>query len=210
MKTRTRLVAIVGGSGSGKSWLASQLQERLGQTATRICLDDFYRDQSHLSPGRRSRINFDHPRAIDWPAFEEVLRRSRQGQPFQVPCYDFKTHTRTGLSKPHNPGEFLLIDGLWLLRRPIVRTLFDLRVFIDCPESTRLNRRLDRDTRQRGRTDASVRDQFRNLVAPMHDRFVAPQKLRAHVVLESPVREAQLRELLQTVHALDVRRGRTK
>ena len=202
MKTRTRLVAIVGGSGSGKSWLASQLQERLGQTATRICLDDFYRDQSHLSPGRRSRINFDHPRAIDRPAFEEVLRRCRQGHPFQVPNYDFKTHTRTGLSAPHTPGEFLLIDGLWLFRRPSVRILIDLRVFIDCPESTRLNRRLERDTLHRGRTDASVRDQFQNLVAPMHDRFVAPQKNRADVVLESPIREEQLRELIKTVRAL--------
>src|SRR5689334_19369399 len=40
------LVAIVGGSGSGKTWLAKKLQAALGDRAARLSLDDFYRDRS--------------------------------------------------------------------------------------------------------------------------------------------------------------------
>ena len=69
------LVAIVGGSGAGKSWLAERLHRRLGARAARLSLDDFYRDRSHLPPGRREKLNFDHPRSIDWRSAERVLRR---------------------------------------------------------------------------------------------------------------------------------------
>src|SRR5436190_14774555 len=88
------LVAILGGSGSGKSWLAEKLAACLRGNAVRIAMDDFYRDRSHLSPGRRARINFDHPRAVDWPLFEKTLRELRSGRAVTMPRYDFETHTR--------------------------------------------------------------------------------------------------------------------
>src|SRR5690242_4898362 len=88
-----KLVAIVGGSCAGKSWLADQLQGILGKTAGRLSLDQFYRDRSHLTPARREAINFDHPRAIDWDCLEGVLRDCLAGRATSAPHYDFATHT---------------------------------------------------------------------------------------------------------------------
>jgi uridine kinase len=61
--------------------------------------------------------------------------------------------------------------------------LFDYRVFIDVPESIRLERRTTRDVRTRGRSVESVRAQFEETVSPMHWEFVQPAcKLADRVV----------------------------
>src|SRR5512140_3253218 len=98
-RQRPLLVAIVGGSGSGKTWLARRLQRRLAPEAARVSLDDFYRDRSRLSPARRARLNFDHPRSIDWAEFERVLGRLSAGRSARVPRYDFRTHCRARTPK---------------------------------------------------------------------------------------------------------------
>src|SRR5690242_20303132 len=98
-KLRPVLVAIVGGSGSGKTWLTPRLVQALAPHAIRLCLDDFYRDRSHLTLPQRCRLNFDHPRAIDWTRLEQVLRGLLAGRKVRVPCYDFTIHSRSNREK---------------------------------------------------------------------------------------------------------------
>ena len=130
MKTKPLLVALVGGSGSGKTWLARKLCSELGRSAVRLALDDFYRDQSHVAMAQRGRINFDHPRAIDWDSFERVLRECLLGCPVSVPVYDFKTHSRQAKARTFQPRPIILVDGLWLLHRPSLRRLFPASIFL--------------------------------------------------------------------------------
>ena len=170
-----RLVALTGGSGSGKSWLARRLKRRLGPLAGVLSLDDFYRDLSALPPRERNRVNFDHPDAIEWSLFHACLRRLRRGESVALPRYNFATHTRHPRGRVWRPRGIVLLDGLWLLHRPELRRLYDLSVFCACPAELRLARRLARDQRERGRSRASILRQFRTQVAPMHDRFVEPQ-----------------------------------
>jgi len=177
------LVAIVGGSGSGKTWLAEKLQASLGRKAIRISLDDFYLDRSHLPPVRRGKLNFDHPRAIDWVGFQRVLRNLRAKREARIPQYDFSTHCRLRATRLVRSRPIVLVDGLWLLRRKSLRHLFAFKIFLDCSADIRLKRRLSRDLISRGRTGASVRDQFRKTVEPMHRRFVVSQKRWADLVL---------------------------
>lgn len=192
---RPILVAIAGGSGSGKTWLVSRLQAALGEQAQRLALDDFYRDRSHLSPARRARVNFDHPRAIDWGTFERVLRRLRSGRSARVPRYDFATHSREVKWQELVPGSILLVEGLWVLRRPALRRLFALRLFLECPAALRLRRRMARDLKSRGRSRASVAAQFRRTVEPMQSRYVSPQIRWADVILRGRVSASELRAL---------------
>jgi uridine kinase len=146
-------------------------------------LDDFYRDRSHLKAEQRNKINFDHPRAIDWRNVEIVLHKLASGKTASPPKYNFATHTRLTKSRFIKPKPIIIMDGLWLLRRPSLRKLFSCRIFIDCPRQLRLKRRLNRDLEQRGRDLANTRKQFWGQVVPMHDRFVAPQIRRANFVV---------------------------
>lgn len=192
---KVHLIAIVGGSGSGKTWLAQRLLEEFGNDAGRLSLDNFYRDLSHLTPNERDRTNFDHPNAIDWALFRRSIRSIRRGEATESPLYDFSTHTRRTETKAWQPRRLVLLDGLWLLRRAELRQLYSLSVFVECAENLRLERRVKRDQRERGRSARSVRAQFEQHVAPMHNRFVAGQVRRADFVVESPTSPTRVTEL---------------
>jgi uridine kinase len=199
------MAAIVGGSGAGKSWLARALCTSLGRKAGLISLDDFYRDRSHLTPRQREKINFDHPRSIDWPMLGDVLTQLAASQPAHAPGYDFKTHCRLPSPRLILPCPILIVEGLWLLRPHNLRRFFDLRVYVDCGSQLRLQRRLARDLSSRARTRASIRAQFRNQVEPMHKKFVEPQKRHADFVLGSDCDESAV-SLLATRLKTELRR----
>lgn len=198
------LVAIVGGSGAGKSWLASKLKSRLGLLAGRLSLDSFYRDRSHLSLKRRTAVNFDNPRAIDWPEFHRIMNELRKGNTVAVPRYSFKSHERCG-ETVLEPRPVWLLDGLWLLHKRSLRRWFALSVFLQCPVTQRLARRLCRDLRSRGRTAESVRSQFEQEVQPMHERYVAPQQRWAQIVLKGNCRPENVQDLARKIRDLATR-----
>ena len=133
---------------------------------------------------------------------------ARSGRPGALPRYDFKNHARLRETVPWQPAALVLVEGLWLLWRAAVRRRFDFCIFLDCPANVRLQRREARDVAQRGRTSRSVRRQFREVVVPMHDLYVAPQSRWADMVLTHPIREAdvyrvavRLTELLPSVNS---------
>lgn len=202
---RPLLIGIAGGSGSGKTWLSRRIATAFPGQVARVPLDDFYRDRSHLPPGTRRRINYDHPRSIDWPMLLQFLENYRDGTRPTLPRYDFTTHSR-GQSVPCELKPILVIEGLWSLARRELRQIFDATIYLDCPPRLRLERRITRDTAERGRSAREVRTQFRQSVAPMHTIHVAPQKRWATTVLTHPISEAQLEELLAQLRAR-LRRG---
>jgi len=199
---KSKLVAIAGGSGAGKSWLACRLHQLLGEKAGRISLDGFYRDRSHLPPSRRDRLNYDQPEAIEWPLVEHALRHCASGRTVHLPRYDFQTHCRLAATEPSHPRAVMLVEGLWLFHRPALRRMFSLKIFIECGERLRLRRRLARDRAERGRSPAGIRRQFRTTVAPMHRRHVAPQVRWADVVLRQPYTESDIRPLQESLWRL--------
>jgi 7-keto-8-aminopelargonate synthetase-like enzyme/uridine kinase len=197
--SKPRLVAIIGGSGSGKTYLAGKLAAALGGDVLRLTLDDFYRDRSGSSPAARAKINFDHPRAMDWAAFERVLLDLSQGRSARVPRYDFATHTRLAAMRRVEPRAVILVEGLWPCHRARISKLFDLRIFLESGESLRFERRLKRDVAERGRDAESVKRQFYESVAPMHLRFVVPQMRAADIVFRRPLNDAAIARLAKRI-----------
>ena len=200
--TSNHLVAIVGGSGSGKGWLAERLGRLLGEQACHLSLDSFYRDRSHLAHRLRGRLNFDTPGAIDWTGAEQALRDCQAGRDTRVPRYDFTTHSRMDADVPLQPRPLVLVDGHLLLVRAAVRRLFDLKIYLDCPPGVRLRRRMNRDVVERGRSSAEARRQFRSTVAPMHARYVESQQRWADVVLSHPFRKPDILALADRLWVL--------
>ncbi len=199
---QSRFIAVTGGSGSGKSWLAAALLERLGAEAAHLSLDDFYRDLGHLPEAERAGVNFDDPAAIDWDALRNVLERLERGAAARIPRYDFATHTRHATSRRLARARFVLLDGLWLLHHGWLRDKLALSVFVDCPADERLRRRVARDVQTRGRTRGSVLRQFRQHVQPMHELFVEPQRAWATHCVTSPLEKNVQAELLAACLAM--------
>ncbi len=179
------LVAVCGGSCSGKSTLAAKVLRHLGpEMASLLAFDAYYCDQSTLSPDERADVNYDHPSSLDVDLFAEHLGMLSAGAPVDCPIYDFATHTRLPETRRIEPAPVVIVDGILLLADERLVPQFDMRVFRQCPEDVRLDRRIERDVLERGRTESSVRKQFASTVKPMHDSFVAPSSAHADVVFE--------------------------
>lgn len=192
-------IAIVGGTGSGKTTLARALATHFGEQCAVIDHDSYYRDLSHLDPVARGLVNFDHPDSLENSLLVDHLHRLRAGRSIDKPKYCFATHSRLTEREWVAPKPVVVVEGILVLALPELRNAFDLRVFVDVPDDVRALRRLRRDVSERGRTIDSVCAQWMQTVRPMHERFVAPAKRSADLVVsgESPTGHSVLRVLEQ-------------
>lgn len=173
------VIGLGGGSGSGKSWLASYLKRGLGSRATVVCLDWYYRDHGDLPPERAKRLNFDHPDAIETSRLVRDLKRLLQGKPVEAPLYDYATHARLKQTFRVQPAPVVIVEGLFVLHDGPLRKLLDLGVFIRVPDDLRLLRRVRRDVRERRVDLEETLGLYERCVRPMHVRFIEPSARRA-------------------------------
>ncbi len=190
------LVAIAGLSGSGKTLVANHIA-RLSPGTGVLCTDSYYRDLSGVPASERDVVNFDAPSALDWDLLRSHLCQLATGQGIAVPRYDFATHTRMASPIWMGPRPVVILEGLFALVDARIRTMADLSVFMETPEDVCLARRIARDTADRGRTELTVRRQWRCDVLPMFRRHVLPARESADLVVngERPP-EASARAIL--------------
>ena len=200
MTTKTLLLGIVGGSGSGKTSIAQELLRRMGEEgldALLLDMDAYYaplevvKARFHGGP-----INWDHPHAFDLELMASHLAALRQGQSIRKPIYDFKTSDRVGWEEPLMPGQVVVLEGLLLFALPELRDQMDVKIFVDTDADIRILRRIQRDTSERGRSIESVIDQYLNSVRPMHLEFVEPSKRWADLIVPTGVENTTALEML--------------
>jgi uridine kinase len=168
-------IAIAGPSCSGKSSLARLLAQQLsGDRVSIISLDDYYRDLSALPHMERAAYNFDAPDALDDQLIVAHLTTLAQGMPVERPKYDFANHIRSQHTETVYPADWIVVEGILALYWQELNRLYDLKIFIRSSTRLCLERRVDRDVRERGRTSHSVIAQYQTSVLPMYERFVLP------------------------------------
>jgi uridine kinase len=145
--------------------------------------DAYYKNLGDLPLAQRHIINFDHPNSLDTPLLIEHVRQLRQGNPIELPIYDFRTHNRTDRTRTIFPQTILIVEGILIFAEPELRDLFDVKIFVDTDADIRFIRRLERDIAERGRTTESVINQYLTTVRPMHLEFVEPSKRYADVII---------------------------
>ena len=179
------IIGIAGGTGSGKSTVARKVAEALGEASVAfIEMDSYYRDFSHLPRHElHHHVNWDHPDAFDVELLASQLEALARGESIEAPVYEFATHSRSVQVRRVNPTDVIVIDGILLLADERLRTICDVKVFVDADPDIRLIRRIRRDMATRGRSLDSVLDQYLSTVQPMHLQFVEPSKRYADVIV---------------------------
>ncbi len=163
--------------------MARTIYEFLGVDAVFIDQDAYYRDLGELTLEERKQVNFDHPDAFDTDLLIEQLGALVASRAIEKPTYDFAAHTRAARVMPIEPRDVILVDGILLFADARLRSLFDIKIFVDVAEDVRFIRRLQRDVAERGRTMDDVIRQYLATVRPMHLEFVEPSKRYADIIL---------------------------
>lgn len=177
-------IAVVGGTGAGKTTISNAILDRVGShNIAYIPHDAYYRDLKDIPVVPPDLLNFDHPDALETGLMIEHLKLLQNSQPAEIPVYDFKNYRRMERTQYVAPQPIILIEGILSLSEPALRELFDIKIFVDIDADIRFIRRLQRDIAERGRTIESVIHQYLSTVRPMHLQFVEPSRRYADVII---------------------------
>jgi uridine kinase len=182
----SHLVGIAGGTASGKTTLTRRLLELSSSLDPGVVeLDGYYRCQDSVSLEKRALVNYDHPNAFEFELLASHLEDLRRGRGVDVPVYDFALHNRNPNKINYvKPSPVVFVEGILTLAIPILRPLFDTMIFVSAPDEVRLSRRIERDVRERGRTEQGVQEQWSATVQPMHLEYCSPSEQFAHLVVD--------------------------
>jgi uridine kinase len=181
---RPVIIGIAGGTGSGKTTVATKIVERLpAGKAVMLQHDWYYRDHPDLSLEERSRLNYDEPNALENELLVFHLGALQEGHVVECPQYDFSTHSRASKTRRVTPHRIIVVEGILLFAVHALREMFDLRLYVDTDDDIRLMRRIKRDLLHRGRDIKSIQKQYYESVRPMHQLHVAPSRQWAHLMI---------------------------
>lgn len=178
------IIGIAGGTGSGKTTVVRKIISELppGEVAV-ISQDSYYKDSSHVPPELRQNINFDEPAAFDWPLLVKHLEALKRGEPIEMPTYSYLTCTRQPETVHLEPRDVVLVEGILALCDPQLRSMLDVKVFVDADADDRLIRLIARDCVERGRTPQQVLDRYARVLKPMHQLYIEPSKDYADLIV---------------------------
>ncbi len=178
------IIGIAGGTGSGKTTVVNQIVKHL--PTDEVCVisqDSYYKSTDNLSYDERTKINFDHPRAIDFDLIIEHLKQLKEGNTIDQPVYSFVTHNRTKDVVKTQPRKVLIIEGILIFNNKELRNLFDIKIFVHAETDERLIRRVRRDITERGRDIDEVLNRYQSTLKPMHQQFIEPTKNFADIII---------------------------
>lgn len=178
------IIGIAGGTGSGKTTVVNNILNRINSDEVNILSqDNYYFDNSSLLIEERNKLNYDHPRSIDFHLLIEHIQNLKKGKSIKQPIYSFHTHTRTEDILIINPKKILLVEGILVLNNQTLRKEFDVKVFVSTDSDERLIRRIRRDIQERGRNLEDVLQSYQSTLKPMHEQFIEPSKSYADIII---------------------------
>lgn len=194
--SEVKIIAVAGGSASGKSSIVKHIDEYFKDDLIVIGHDNYYKAHDDISFDQRAKLNYDYPGAFDNDLFYEDLKKLQKGNSIEMPTYDYTDHTRSNETVTINPTKIILIEGILVLENKRIREITDTKVFIDADSDVRLQRRILRDTKERGRSLDSVLEQFIKQVKPMHEKYVEPTKKYADMIIPRGAKNTKGIEIL--------------
>ncbi len=178
------IIGIAGGTGSGKTTVVRNILKHLNtENVLVVSQDNYYKDHNELSLEERQKINFDHPRSIDFELLTEHVTQLKNGEVVNQPVYSFITHSRTDETLVTHPKNVIIVEGILVLTNPELRELFDVKIFVHADSDERLIRRIQRDITERGRDLEEVLNRYRTTLKPMHEQFIEPSKIHADIIV---------------------------
>ena len=194
------IIGITGGTGSGKTTVVNQIVKHLPDNE--VCVisqDSYYKATDNLSYEERTKINFDHPRAIDFDLIVKHLKELKLFKTIEQPVYSFVTHNRTENTVKTHPKKVIIVEGILIFNNEELRNLFDIKIFVHADTDERLIRRVRRDIAERGRNIDEVLNRYQDTLNPMHQQFIEPTKNFADIIIPNDRHNTVAIDIVRTV-----------
>ena len=194
------IIGIAGGTGSGKTTVVNQILNELPNDEVGvISQDSYYHETDIQSYEERTKINFDHPRAIDFNLLVEQLTDLKNGKVVDQPIYSFVTHNRTKDTIATHPKKVMILEGILIFNNQELRDLCDIKIFVHADADERLIRRTRRDIQERGRDINEVLTRYQETLKPMHQQFIEPTKNFADIIIPNDRYNTVAIDIVRTV-----------
>ncbi len=180
-----KIVALTGGSGSGKSTILNGIGDHFGDDITILSLDDYYHPVTEIPVDDKGETNFDLPEAIIYDNLIRDIYALQKGETVEIDTYTFNRDMMKSECVIKTPSLWLIVEGLFALHDMRVREMIDIKVFISASVETRLKRRKYRDLTIRGYNNREVQYQWDNHVRPSDIEFIQPWKEKCDVVIDN-------------------------
>ena len=194
------VLGIAGGTGSGKTTVVNQIIKHF--PSDQVCIisqDSYYKATDNLSYEERTKINFDHPRAIDFELLVQHLKDLKSGKIIEQPVYSFVTHNRTKDTIQTHPRKVVIVEGILIFNNEELRNLFDIKIFVHADTDERLIRRIRRDITERGRDIDEVLNRYQDTLKTMHQQFIEPTKNFADIIIPNDKFNTVAVDIVRTV-----------
>jgi uridine kinase len=194
------IIGIAGGTGSGKTTVVNQILNQLsGDEICVISQDSYYKQTDNLTYEQRTKINFDHPNAIDFDLLVKHLKELKKGETIEQPVYSFVTHNRLKDTLKTYPRKVVIVEGILIFNNLELRKMFDIKIFVHADADERLIRRLRRDIKERGRDLDEVLNRYQDTLKPMHEQFIEPTKNYADIIIPNDKENTVAIDIVKTV-----------
>ncbi|HFI4795653.1 TPA: uridine kinase [Elizabethkingia anophelis] len=194
------VIGIAGGTGSGKTTVVNKILQQLNIEGVNVLSqDNYYLDNQHLNIAEREKLNYDHPKSIDFDLLLDHVKKLKNHEEIDQPVYSFVTHSRTGDHILIEPKNVLIVEGILVLTNKELLKEFDLKVFVHADSDERLIRRIKRDTQERGRDLEEVLHRYQTTLKPMHNEFIEPSKNEADLIVPNMRHNTVAIDFLTTV-----------
>src|SRR4051794_2490031 len=101
---RSVTIGVAGGTGSGKTTVSNAILEGVGERhIAYLPHDAYYKELDRIPRADHEVLNFDHPDSFDTASMVDHVRQLQQGQPVDIPIYDFSTHSPSDRTQHLDP-----------------------------------------------------------------------------------------------------------
>ena len=180
------IIAITGGSGSGKTSLIAALRQEF--ETSELCVisqDDYYKPRSLQTQDPDGYLNFDLPSALDLEDFERDLCLIASGKDVERPVYSFNNEMSDLPPIRFRAAPVIIIEGLFLFAKPSLVELIDYSIYVHAKEDLKLIRRIKRDQSVRNYSLDEILHRYQNHVMPAYATYIRHIREYADLVVNN-------------------------
>ena len=176
MRRTPFIIGISGGSCSGKGEISKRMinhfQKRMGEEHVLLLSQDRY----YKGGLPNNQTNFDIPEALNLDQLYSDIVKLKQGNRIEAPLYDFTTHSVKKEVEILESASVIIVEGILIFCNETLRSIFDLKIFVDADTDVMLARRIMRDISERGRTVEEVIKRYTEHVKPSYKQYIKAYK----------------------------------